>query len=216
MPDWRDDYLASLQEAERNSPVNKELVEACSHLADRVAALEAEKAAYAAQAAGPISSTKPPTTPRSKPSAATTTTTPTRTDPAATSDGTAQLRLDLAEALRGRGQAQSRLKAAEAELATLRSKTKVDSKRIGDLTAERNALAARLRDRNEELAGKNKLLKDVQDDNLTLNIQLDVIEQKVAKVQAENKELVDRWMKRMGHEADALNLQNESPNKTHR
>lgn len=36
--------------------------------------------------------------------------------------------------------------------------------------------------------------------------------QKAAKVQAENKELVDRWMKRMGREADALNLQNESPN----
>ncbi len=40
--------------------------------------------------------------------------------------------------------------------------------------------------------------------------------QKSAKVQAENKELVDRWMKRMGREADALNLQNESPNKNHR
>lgn len=35
--------------------------------------------------------------------------------------------------------------------------------------------------------------------------------QKAAKVQAENKELVDRWMKRMAREADALNLQNESP-----
>jgi hypothetical protein len=29
MPDWRDDYLASLQEAERNNPINKDLVEAC-------------------------------------------------------------------------------------------------------------------------------------------------------------------------------------------
>jgi hypothetical protein len=29
MPDWREGYLASLQEAERNNPVNKDLVEAC-------------------------------------------------------------------------------------------------------------------------------------------------------------------------------------------
>lgn len=49
----------------------------------------------------------------------------------------------------------------------------------------------------------------MQDDNLTLNIQIDVTEQKAAKVAAENKELVDRWMKRMAQEADAMNLSNE-------
>jgi uncharacterized protein involved in exopolysaccharide biosynthesis len=75
------------------------------------------------------------------------------------SEGIAQLRLDLAEALRGRGQAQARLKTAEAELVTLRSKTKVDAKRISDLAAERNALTARVRDLNEELDKKKKFLK---------------------------------------------------------
>ncbi|KAI1331176.1 autophagy-related protein 16 [Xylariaceae sp. FL0255] len=210
MPNWRDEYLASLQEAERNNPVNRDLVEACSQLADRVAALEAEKAAgrlvSSPSSPSPSSTSKPPPPSSPKPNAS-----------SAAAEGTSaqQLRLDLAEALRGRGQAQTRLRAAEAELATLRSKTKVDAKRLSDLTSERNALTARLRDRNEELSGKNKLLKDVQDDNLTLNIQLDVMEQKVTKVQAENKDLVDRWMKRMGHEADAMNLQNESPNQKH-
>lgn len=42
-------------------------------------------------------------------------------------------------------------------------------------------------------------------------MELNMTVQKAAKVQAENKELVDRWMRRMGREADALNLQNESP-----
>ncbi|KAI0805313.1 autophagy-related protein 16 [Xylaria sp. FL0064] len=217
MPQWRDDYLAALQEAERNNPVNKDLVEACSQLADRVAALEAEKLVWAARSPAVATTTtttkeaaaaaaKPPTT-----SAAANSTT-------ASSEGAAaQLRLELAEALRGRGQAQSRLKAAEAELATLRSKNRVDGKRIADLTSERNALAARVRDLNEELDKKKKFLKDIQDDNLTLNMELNMTIQKKAKVEAENKELVDRWMKRMGHEADALNLQNESPNqKNHR
>ncbi|KAI1769152.1 autophagy protein 16 [Hypoxylon sp. FL1150] len=202
MPDWRADYLTSLQEAEKNNPVNKDLVDACSQLADRVAALEAEKASWqAAKPQAPLSE---------KPSTSKVTSAPDVTS--STSDAnTAQIRLELAEALRSKGQLQSRLKAAEDELKKLRSKTKVDTKRISDLAIERNSLLSKLKDRNEELVGKNKMLKDIQDDNLTLNIQLDVTEQKVAKVAAENKELVDRWMKRMRHEADAMNLENETP-----
>ncbi|KAI1812048.1 autophagy-related protein 16 [Poronia punctata] len=201
MLDWRDDYLTSLQEAERNNPVNKDLVEACSQLADRVAALEAEKAANFFQSTDTKATTKIKTK--------------TQNPDHSTADAT-QLRLDLAEALRGKGQAQARLKAAEAELATLRSKSKVESKRVSELVAERGALVARVRDLNEELEKKRKFLKDVQDDNLTLNMELNVTSQKLAKVQAENTELVDRWMKRMRQEADALNLQNESPNKPRR
>ncbi|KAI1743636.1 autophagy-related protein 16 [Xylaria scruposa] len=212
MPHWRDDYLASLQEAERNNPVNKDLVEACSQLADRVAALEAEKAAWVV-GSSTSSSAKAAAAPSKQPPSSS------AADPTTTSSSegvVAQLRLDLAEAIRGRGQAQSRLKAAEAELTSLRSKNKVDSKRIGDLTTERNALTTKVRDLNEELEKKRKFLKDIQDDNLTLNMELNLTVQKAAKVQAENADLVDRWMKRMGHEADALNLQNESPNKHHR
>lgn len=40
-------------------------------------------------------------------------------------------------------------------------------------------------------------------------MELNLTEQKNTRVAAENKELVDRWMKRMGEEADAMNLQNE-------
>ncbi|KAI0122222.1 autophagy protein 16 [Daldinia grandis] len=206
MTDWRSEYLISLQEAERNNPVNKDLVEACSQLADRVAALEAEKAVWK-------SSTNPSTSldnPSGK-GIATAGTTDSGAD-----QNVAQLRLDLAEALRSKGQLQSRLKAAEDELQKLRSKAKVDTKRINDLTAERNALTAKLKDRNEELVGKNKMLKDIQDENLTLNIQLDVTEQKAAKIAADNKDLIKRWMDRMKHEADAMNLENESPSSKNR
>lgn len=118
-----------------------------SQLADRVAALEAEKAVWQ------TSSTKriPPSS-SSKATAA--------TDAASSTDPSiAQLKLELAEALRSKGQLQGRIKTAEDELQKLRSKTKVDTKRISDLTVERNTLMAKLRDRNEELAGKNKMLK---------------------------------------------------------
>ncbi|KAI1659594.1 autophagy protein 16 [Daldinia decipiens] len=206
MTDWRSEYLTSLQEAERNNPVNKDLVEACSQLADRIAALEAEKVVWQ-------TSTNPLTSPETSSGKGVATTG--ATDSGA-DQSVAQLRLDLAEALRSKGQLQGRLKAAEDELQKLRSKAKVDTKRINDLTAERNALTAKLKDRNEELAGKNKMLKDIQDENLTLNIQLDVTEQKAAKIAADNKDLIKRWMDRMKHEADAMNLENESPSSKNR
>jgi len=134
-----------------------------SQLADRVAALEAEKAALILAQ----SQTQTQTQTRNKtlrpdpnPKVATTTI-PQSSDDSNTNNATTttQLRLDLAEALRGRGQAQARLKAAETELATLRSKAKADGKRVSSLTAERAALVARVRDLNEELEKKKKFLK---------------------------------------------------------
>lgn len=40
---------------------------------------------------------------------------------------------------------------------------------------------------------------------VSLNLQLNMAEQQKKKLQKENKELVDRWMARMGEEADAMN-----------
>lgn len=42
-----------------------------------------------------------------------------------------------------------------------------------------------------------------------LELQLSVVEKDKEKVKKENEELIDRWMKRMAKEADALNLANE-------
>lgn len=70
-----------------------------------------------------------------------------------------RLRLELAEALRSQGQLQSRLKVAEAELETLRTKTKNDARTIRILTNERNTLQTKVRDRDEELRGKSKLVE---------------------------------------------------------
>jgi Autophagy protein 16 (ATG16) len=74
-------------------------------------------------------------------------------------DGSAQLRSDLAEALRSRGQLQLRLKMAEDELEKLKLKNKSDAKLIGDLSSERVILLTKVKDRDEELKGKTKLLE---------------------------------------------------------
>jgi hypothetical protein len=44
---------------------------------------------------------------------------------------------------------------------------------------------------------------------ITLNLHVNLAEQERDRVKKENKELVDRWMKRMAQEADAMNLANE-------
>ena len=44
---------------------------------------------------------------------------------------------------------------------------------------------------------------------ISLELQLSLVEKERDRVKKENKDLVDRWMKRMGQEADAMNLANE-------
>ncbi|KAL7791905.1 autophagy-related protein 16 [Trichoderma ceciliae] len=196
MPNWRDEYLSSLRESELNSPVNMELVQACSQMADRISSLEAEKLALESLMAGLGSNRS--RSPSLQPGEA-----------AANDPGVAQLRLDLAEALRSRGVAETRLRTAEEELDKLRSKTKQDSRSIKDLTSERTSLATKVNDREYELREKRKLVEYVQDEMIALNLQLSMAEKERDRVKQENKELIDRWMKRMAKEADAMNLSNE-------
>lgn len=49
-----------------------------------------------------------------------------------------------------------------------------------------------------------------------LNLQLDVAERERAKAKDETKQLVDRWMRKMGQEADEMNLANEPEMKRNR
>jgi len=189
---WRDEYISALHERDakeksRYAPLNDQLIDAFTKLLDRTAALEASKAA---QAPSPETSL---TTPR---------------DPSALpppNEGNAQLRSDLAEALRSNGQLQARIKNAEAELLKIKAKDKSDSKTIETLTRERDILARRIRDRDDELRGKKKHFDDIQDEIISLNLQLNMAEQNVKKLKAENKELIDRWMALKGQEADEMN-----------
>jgi hypothetical protein len=61
--------------------------------------------------------------------------------------------------LRSKGQLQIRLKTAEEELEKIKAKSKADSRRLQDLSAEKNILAIKVKDRDEELRGKAKLLE---------------------------------------------------------
>jgi chromosome segregation ATPase len=172
-----------------------------SQLLDRVSVLEAEKAAIQTQSQPQAIPAPTKASPQSE-----------SPSPVPSTDDTplvARLRLELAEALRAKGQFQQRLQAADEELTRLRAKTAADSKTLRDLAAERRTLTFKLRDREDELRVKNKLVADVQDELAVLNMQLDMVEKKRAEKEAENKQLVERFMKRVGQEAEAMNLANE-------
>lgn len=111
-------------------------------MADRIAALEAGKAKLESLV---VESGKK--------------TTQQPVEPSSNDPGVTQLKQDLAEALRSKGVTETRLRSSDEELTKLRSKSKIDSRSIRDLTAERNTLNTRLNDRDHELREKRKLLE---------------------------------------------------------
>jgi len=119
-----------------------------SQLVDRVAALEAEKAALEQSVPPPTLSPQPPSN-KSRQAAPPTT--------GGNDYVIAQLQRDLAEALRSKGYYESRTKTAEAELDKTKSDAKNGEKIIRELTAERNKLVTKLKDRDHELREQRKL-----------------------------------------------------------
>ena len=116
-----------------------------------------------------------------------------------------QLRADFAAAQAARTQLEADLWEARTRLASLSTSQKNENRRVAQLSVQVGNLERRLRDRDSELRGKAKLLEHVQDENATLNMQLNVMEEEKQKLQTENRELVDRWMKRVGEEAEKMN-----------
>ena len=76
---------------------------------------------------------------------------------------------------------------------------------MAQLARQKTEVDRKLRDRNEELQTKAQLAERVQDEMVSLSLQLNIAEQRRETLERENKELVERWMKRMGAEAEEVN-----------
>ena len=76
-----------------------------------------------------------------------------------TPDAIAKVRQDLSEAQRSRGLMETKLQSVTEELKKLKIQSSLDRKKIGELTREKAILTTGLRDRDEELKGKTKLLE---------------------------------------------------------
>lgn len=213
MASWQDEYLAALEARDEVEKANLGFYEACNNTLPflrgfltnssqdtRVADRSAQLVAAPSSAPPPVDSPSPP-----PPIVGRRGTSATATPLSALSESHTQLRIDLAKAQQERAELQARLDRTTKEVERLRSRSKIDNKRITQLTSELSQLSVRVRDRDEESRGKAKLLDNVQDEVVTLNLQLNMAEDEVKKVRKENQELVDRWMKRKGQEADRMN-----------
>jgi len=187
MSSWRAEYLAALQARDSHEQANKEVYDAYTRLADRTASLSTTQTPDPQESERAKSGQKGAST------------------SAKVDVSDAQVRQNLADAQRSRGELESRVAAVTEELEKLQLKSKTESHRINELTTERSNLVKKLRDRDEELRGKSKLLEDVHDETLSLTIELNMAEDANKKLKFENQELVDRWMARKGQEADAMN-----------
>ncbi|KAJ9198026.1 hypothetical protein DTO021D3_6179 [Paecilomyces variotii] len=200
MANWREEYLAALGIRDEREKANTALYDAYTRLADRTARTTATTTHQEQQQEQP----PPPSTSYSSVSPKVPPRKPSEHGPS-TPDALAAARADLSAAQRSRAELQEQLSRTSAELDKLKKKSVQDSRRITTLEGERTHLTLRLKDRDAELRGKAKLLDDLQDELATLNLQLNMAEDRSSKLQQENQELVDRWMARMKKEAEAMN-----------
>ncbi|KAJ5120661.1 uncharacterized protein N7515_010049 [Penicillium bovifimosum] len=199
MAHWREEYLAALTVRDSREKANSALYDAYARLADRTSKLTT---AANNDSPAPAESEAFPTIPSPLVSAGR----QRSNEPGPTpTDILNATRADLSKAQRSRSELQDQLNRVNAEAEKLRKTSIQETRRINSLETERAQLKLRLRDRDAELKGKAKLLEDFQDELATLNLQLNMAEERSARLQKENQDLVDRWMARMGQEAEAMN-----------
>jgi flagellar motor protein MotB len=194
MADWVETYLSALRKRDEVEKANIQLYDYCAKLADQRAELQKQTK--------DVSEEKPATPPPGF--GLRRVTSPTRPE----SPGVSQMRADLTRAQAERAELQGKLEVVSKELEVMKVKSKQDTRKLSQLQASVNQLSLKVRDREEELKGKAKLVEDVQDENVTLNLQLNMAEERSKTLKKENQELVDRWMKRMGVEAERMNDKN--------
>ncbi|CAG7918974.1 unnamed protein product [Penicillium olsonii] len=199
MAHWREEYLAALTVRDQSEKANATLYDAYARLADRTSKLTTTRDA------SPV--TSQPEIHRSIPSPLVTASKKQRSnEPSPTPAELLNLaRADLSEAQRSRSELQDQLNRANTELEGLRKSHKQETRRVELAEHGLAQIERRLRDRVAELKGKAKLLEDLQNEMATLNLQLNMAEEKSTRLQKENQDLVDRWMARMGQEAEAMN-----------
>lgn len=121
------------------------------------------------------------------------------------SDLLSTLRTDLTATQKARSSLQTQLSDLTTQFSALSTQQRSSQSQVTALTRQVLEAERKLQDRDEELRGKSKLVEQAQDEMVALELQFNLAEQRSEKLERENKELVERWMKRMGEEAERVN-----------
>ncbi|EGP89864.1 uncharacterized protein MYCGRDRAFT_90647 [Zymoseptoria tritici IPO323] len=183
MTDWLEQYSAALAVRDAREQAHKPYIDAFTRLADRTAS-----------AALTPATTNPPLPTSSSPASLPIRTSTPSQPSSTTSDNLTTLRNDLAANQKARALLSTQLSSLQTEHTALQSSSTLQAQSITRLTTQNRNLTRSLRDREEELKGKAKLVQDAQDEMVSLGLALSMAEQKAERLEGENRELVRRWV----------------------
>ncbi|KAF3908505.1 hypothetical protein ABW21_db0205298 [Orbilia brochopaga] len=202
---WRADLLAAFAERDAREKAQAGIISEYTRLADRAASLSA---------APPIQSA--PQTSDTADASSTTSSNPVRSPPPPPStsvptdltilhNALTTLRSDLATSQRDRTTLQNQLTTTSTALTTIQRSSAANLRELDKVKNERYGLEQKLRARDDESKLNRKMVENLQDEIIALNIQLNIGEQAKARLKGENEELIARWMALKRDEADAMN-----------
>ena len=194
-------YMTNVEATQRRDHADAELINQYTQLADRKIAAEARSRALEVELANLRTSGSQTLAQDAKGKASTPKKASASSATADSTAATAQLRQQLAEAQKARGLLETEV----AKLPGLQSSNASQNRQLITLEKEILALKRRIGDKDEEIREKQKLAERAQDDMISLTLEVNMAEERAGRLQKENKELVDRWMKEMGSRADTQN-----------
>ncbi|KAF3930551.1 hypothetical protein ABW19_dt0202923 [Dactylella cylindrospora] len=115
------------------------------------------------------------------------------------------LRTDLTASQRDRTTLQTQLTTATTHLSQLQKSSTANLRELDKVKNERYHLEQKLKQKEDESKVNRKMIEDLQDEILALNIQLDIADEAKKRLKGENEELISRWMALKREEADAMN-----------
>lgn len=201
MADWLSTYSSALRTRDLHEQAHKPYLDAYTQLADRAAS----------QSTPPTPSTNnlPAAESNVGPSSISNPKAKTLAPENASNDVLSALRLDLSSTQRARAQLQTRVDALTTQLSALRSTQSASTASIAALGKQKAELERKLRDREEELRVKGRLVVQAQDEQVALELQLHFAEKRERETKRENEELVARWVKMKGEVVDKVNRESK-------
>ncbi|KAF2502446.1 autophagy protein 16 [Lophium mytilinum] len=199
MSSWLVQYGSALDVRDAREQKHSAYISAYTKLADRTATLSSQPTASPAETLPGTPLPKParPSTPRNKPALP--------PHEPLTAEHLALMRAELTAAQSARTALEARVKSLSSELSSFRTQSTAQASQIIHLEQTKQHLERRVNDRAEELKGKGRLVVNVQDEMVALELQLNMSEQKVEKLETENQELTRRWLAKMEQEASDMN-----------
>ncbi|EWC48213.1 hypothetical protein DRE_02317 [Drechslerella stenobrocha 248] len=207
---WRSDLLAAFAERDAREKAQAPFITEYARLADRAALLSSVSTVQllppsdtaetsSTSSSTPLNSKLPPPTP------AATAVSTSAAELQALHSNLATFRTDLAASQRDRTTLQAQLTTATSALTLLQRSSAANLQELNKVKNDRYNLEQKVKQRDDESKLNRKMIENLQDEIIALNIQLNIGEQTKSRLKGENEELIARWMALKKDEADAMN-----------